>query len=172
MIEYEKAAPLMETGDLIGTSDDSLIARGIKAVTKHKINHVCGIVVVGGRRVVLQTTLDVNRVHAVPLSRFIASREKVFWWRGVMNETQKEIYTNTLFDALGAKYEKPLLMLTRVALRRPFKENDRWFCSELEARARSAADSTLAELLPSPQRSWPSHVVEAYGGLRLAVQIK
>jgi hypothetical protein len=129
--------------------------------------------VIGGRRLVLETTLD-SGVVLVALSRWIEKRKAggIYWWPGRFTGEEQERYQAALLDLLGARYESPKWMALRVALRRSVRENDRWFCSEIEARARKEARPTAFELLwPDPSRVWPCHVVDAYGGMGASVEV-
>ncbi len=173
VISYGDAAKLMQTGDLLATDTPGLIQAGIKAVTHGDVSHVCGIVVVNGRRMVLETTLGTG-VHLVALSRWLADRRKggIYWWPARMSEKSARRYSETLFSLLGSAYESPLAMLTRVAFRRRVADNDRWFCSEIEALARCAAEpAKFNQVFPDPSQVWPVHVSEAYGGLKTAFRL-
>lgn len=173
VISYSSAAAMMQTGDLLATDTPGVIQAGIKAVTHGDVSHVCGIVVLNGRRMVLETTLGTG-VHLVALSRWLQSRRKggVYWWPARMSEKAQRRYQNALIGLLGADYESPLAMLTRVALGRHVKDNDRWFCSEIEALARAQAEPTrFATLWPDPSKVWPVHVSQEYGGLKTAFRL-
>jgi hypothetical protein len=172
-MSYGAASQLMQTGDLLATDTPGLIQRGIKLVTKGDVSHVCGIVVVAGRRMVLETTLGTG-VHLVALSRWISERSKggIYWWPARFSEKEQRKYQAALFSLLGAKYEAPLAMLTRVAMGRKVKDNDRWFCSEIEALARGEArPAQFKTMWPEPSEVWPVHVSQAYGGLRTAFRV-
>jgi len=172
-MSYGAASQSMGTGDLLATDTPGLIQRGIKAVTHGDVSHVCGIVVVAGRRMVLETTMGTG-VHLVALSRWLADRKKggIYWWPARFTEKEQRKYQAALFSLLGAPYESPLAMLTRVALGRKVTDNDRWFCSEIEALARAEARPTqFRTLWPEPSKVWPVHVSEAYGGLKTSFRV-
>jgi hypothetical protein len=172
-LPYEAIAPHLRTGDLLATDTPGVIPAGIKCVTGGKVSHVCGIILLGGRRMVLETTLGTG-VHLVALSRWIKGRRNgpIYWWPARFSEEEKDRYQAALVSLLGARYESPLAMLTRVATRRKVKPNDRWFCSEIEAMARGLARPTqFAQLWPDPSQVWPCHVADAYGGLSTSFRI-
>lgn len=167
VVSYGTAAQLMRTGDLLATDTPGLIQAGIKRVTHGEVSHVCGVIMVGDRRMVLETTLGTG-VHMVALSRWLEARKKggIYWWPAKFSEKEERRYLNACCSLLGAKYESPLAMLTRVALGRHVRDNDRWFCSEIEAMARAQARPVpFGQAWPDPSKVWPQHVVDAYGGL-------
>jgi len=170
---YDAIRKVVRTGDLFGTLSPGMISHGIQRVTHGDVSHVCGAVVVQGRRCVLETTLGTG-VHLVPLSRWVEGRKggPIYWWPARFTEEEQDRYASALFDRLGARYESPTAMLLRVALRRKVKPNDRWFCSEIEATARvQARPSQFMPLWPEPSQVWPCHVADAYGGVGKALQV-
>ena len=172
-IPYAVAQPLFRTGDLLATDSPGLIGRGIKAVTHGEVSHVCGVLVIGGRRMVLETTFA-SGVVLVALSRWVQDRAggPIYWWPARFTAEEQERYQAALLDRLGARYESPKWMALRVALRRAVSKNDRWFCSEIEADARAAARPSEFSLeWPDPSRVWPCHVADAYGGIDRSLRV-
>lgn len=172
-VSYSAASSLMRTGDLLATDSPGLIPYGIKRVTGGDVSHVCGVIILGGRRMVLETTLGTG-VHLVALSRWLDSRKKggIYWWPGKLSEKEERRYLGACCELLGARYESPLAMLTRVALNRHVRDNDRWFCSEIEAMARARMRPREYGLIwPDPSQVWPCHVTAAYGGLQTSWRV-
>jgi hypothetical protein len=172
-VPYAVARKVLRTGDLLATDSPGFIGSGIKAVTGGGVSHVCGVLVISGRRLVLETTLETG-VRLTALSRWITQRADgpIYWWPARFSEEEQEAYQAALLDKVGARYESPKWMALRVALRRPVSANDRWFCSEIEADARALARPSEFDILwPDPSRVWPCHVTDAYGGLAASLRV-
>ena len=172
-VPYAVAQGLLRMGDLLATDTPGLAGRAIKAVTGGDVSHVCGVVMLGDRRCVLETTLH-SGVVAVALSRWVQDRASgpIYWWPARFTSEEQERYFAAMITRLGARYESPKEMALRVARGQAAEENDRWFCSEIEADARAQArPSEFGLRWPDPSRVWPCHVTDAYGGLAAAMRI-
>ncbi len=176
VLTYRAARQFMRSGDLLCTDCPGLIEWGIRAVTHGPVSHTAGVIEVsigGTRRLFVAEATAARGVQLVALSTWMQQRKRgaIYWWPSGMTGRERDVYADTIQAEVGKRYESRWLMLARVAFHRP-AENDRWYCSEIDAKGRRAAQpDTFRNLWPRGKAVWPADSARAYGGIAAATQV-
>jgi hypothetical protein len=172
---YTQARPSMRTGDPLCTDSPGLIGKGIKRVTGGRVSHTAGIIelpLAGERRLFVIEATRARGVQLVALSTWIKQRARgpIYWWPAGFSEQERDAYAGEVLAHVGEPYEEDRWMLARVVLHMAPPPNARWYCSELDAAGRRAAQPWRFGLRWPPERAvWPSDTAAAFGGLARAV---
>lgn len=177
-IAYADLRPRIRTGDLLATDARGLIEGGIRLATHGELSHVASPIeldIGGVRRLFVIEATHASGVHLVAVSRWIRERcqaGEVYWWPAGFNQSQRDAYALEVMRHLGDDYEAELDMLRYVALGKNPPPNARWYCSELDAAGRRAAQpERFLPLWPESKAVWPTTCAIAYGGLGRAVEV-
>ena len=177
LLSYRAARQFMRSGDLLCTDTPGLLQWGIRAVTRSDVSHTAGIIELsscGTRRLFVAEATRDRGVQLVALSTWMQQRKRgaIYWWPSGMTGRERDRYADAVQAKVGMRYESDWWMLTRVALHLPPPSNSRWFCSELDAHGRRAAQpEKFRALWPIGKAVWPADSARAYGGIKAATQV-